>query len=119
MRVVVTGGRDYQDYDYVRELMLALSEKGGPLEIAHGGAGGADSLAEEVAHVFGWPVKCYPANWRQFGPAAGPIRNRQMLVDFSPELVVAFPGGRGTEHCVKTATGLGIAVLRAAREVAR
>lgn len=108
MRIVVTGGRGYQDYDRVRAALLALAED--PPEIAHGGALGADSLADEVAGAYGWPVTVYRADWRLDGKAAGPIRNRRMLEEFKPDIVLAFPGGRGTASCVAIALELGITV---------
>jgi hypothetical protein len=37
------------------------------------------------------------------GRAAGPRRNQRMLEDFRPDLVVAFPGGRGTAYMVRRA----------------
>jgi hypothetical protein len=44
-----------------------------------------------------------PANWGRYGPAAGPIRNTQMLIEGRPELVVFFPGGDGTKDMVEKA----------------
>lgn len=34
-------------------------------------------------------VESFPANWSQYGHAAGPIRNQKML-DQNPDLVIAF-----------------------------
>lgn len=56
----------------------------------HGAARGADSLAGREAKLRGIPVVEYPANWKQHGRAAGPIRNRLMLSDGRPDLVLAF-----------------------------
>jgi hypothetical protein len=41
------------------------------------------------------PSEIYHADW-QLGRKAGPIRNQRMLDEGRPELVIAFPGGRGT-----------------------
>lgn len=35
-------------------------------------------------------LEIYPANWEKYGPAAGKIRNKQMLHQGKPELVIAF-----------------------------
>jgi ABC-type Fe3+-hydroxamate transport system substrate-binding protein len=46
----------------------------------------------------------------KYGPSAGPIRNGRML-EYKPDLVIAFPGGRGTANMVKQARKAGIAVV--------
>ena len=58
-------------------------------------------------------MKClaFPAEWKKHGKAAGPIRNRKMLQDGKPDLVLAFPGGRGTANMVELATDAGIRVM--------
>ena len=43
----------------------------------------------------------FPADWS--GRSGGIDRNIQMLEDAEPNLIVAFPGGRGTAHMVKLA----------------
>jgi hypothetical protein len=50
-------------------------------------------------------VKCVSvyAAWHDYGKAAGPIRNKRMLTDFAPDIVVAFPGGKGTADMVRQA----------------
>ena len=53
----------------------------------------------------------FKADWETFGKAAGPIRNQEMLVLSMPELVVAFPGGRGTEDMIKRSKKAGVEVI--------
>lgn len=50
-------------------------------------------------------------SWKDHGKAAGPIRNQLMLDDFKPDLVVAFPGGKGTADMVKKAQDAGVTVI--------
>jgi hypothetical protein len=45
-------------------------------------------------------VREFPANWKEQGKQAGPIRNRGMYQKFDPDGVVAFPGNRGTSDMV-------------------
>ena len=59
-----------------------------------GGARGADTFAEEWAKAAGLPCTVYQAYWKGLGRKAGPIRNRRMLDEGLPDLVVAFPGAR-------------------------
>jgi hypothetical protein len=58
------------------------------------GATDADTLAREFGEHKGIPVRTFPADWERHGRAAGPIRNRQMLEEGKPDLVVAFLDGR-------------------------
>jgi hypothetical protein len=53
----------------------------------------------------------FPADWERHGRKAGPIRNRTMLAVGKPDLVVAFPGRRGTEHMVAIARNANVPIL--------
>lgn len=108
MSVIVCGGRDYKDRARVFEVLgEILGYAGHPdcrrLEIIHGGADGADKLADEFADYAGHRTTVFKAEWAKHGKAAGPIRNQQMLDEGKPSLVIAFPGGRGTADMVERA----------------
>lgn len=114
-RVLICGGRDYNDVLRMENVLtgeiLAHSDKEGKeLILISGGARGADRLAEEWAWDHEVTCITVPAKWRQFNNAAGPIRNTEMLQRWRPNLVVAFPGMRGTRHMVSIAQENGIAV---------
>jgi predicted polyphosphate/ATP-dependent NAD kinase len=96
MRFAVTGGRDYQDYDTVVRALEKLPEGA---VMVNGAARGADSLAATVWRGWGGPVEEYPADWSKLGRAAGHARNREML-NSGIDLLIAFPGGKGTENMV-------------------
>lgn len=57
----------------------------------------------------------YPADWKTYGRAAGPIRNRQMLTCGQPDLVLAFHDAleisKGTANMVKIARKAGVPVV--------
>jgi hypothetical protein len=110
MRVLVCGGRNYRDRRLVFHTLDSLV---GISTLIHGCASGADGLAARWARARGVPQEPYPPNWRRYGLAAGPIRNQQMLDEGRPDLVVAFPGGKGTFNMVDKAEGAGVRVLRA------
>lgn len=112
MRVIVCGGRDYADHERVGEILDRLDEMYEDVMIVHGNAPGADQLAE--AMWFG-EVERHPADWEAYGRAAGPIRNKQML-EAGADLVIAFPGGRGTADMVKRARDAGVVVVEVDRE---
>jgi predicted Rossmann-fold nucleotide-binding protein len=112
MRVLVCGGRTYSDQEAVYSALHDLAEKHGWLTIIEGGASGADMLARwwAVRHYHG--LVTVAADWQKHGTAAGPIRNTQMLMSGKPDLVLAFPGGRGTADMVEKASIAGIEVRR-------
>ena len=110
MRVLVCGGRDYDDYK-VMDACLTAKQIAVPFTlIIHGAARGADQMADAYAKHHNIPVMAFPANWKRDGKSAGPIRNKRMLVDGQPDLVMAFPGGRGTANMVKQARDAGVSV---------
>ena len=113
MKVLVCGGREYADRDRVATILGGFNSGRKIDLIIEGGAKGADSLAREWAIENGVAVKTVYADWEKHGRAAGPIRNKQMLDGFSPDLVVSFAGGRGTENMVRQAISAGVDVLAA------
>lgn len=110
MRVLVCGGRDYTNGRRLRFFLDMLEE---PISVLiEGGARGADRLAKEWAEDRQVPVETYPADWDRHGRSAGYIRNQQMLKEGKPDLVVAFPGGRGTANMVALAQKAGVRVVQ-------
>jgi YspA, cpYpsA-related SLOG family len=107
----VCGGRDFDDAAFLFRILDDLHREHRFREFMQGGARGADALAKEWAMTKGdlkrFEIK---ANWRKYGPAAGPIRNQQML-DWGPDLVVAFAGGTGTAGMVALARAAGMPVI--------
>jgi hypothetical protein len=112
MRVLVCGGRDYQDVVQVNLVLDTFHALHTITGLCHGGARGADSLAGRWAAKNKIPRAVYPANWKEHGKAAGPIRNAFMLEAYKPDLVIAFPGGSGTAHMVKLAERAQVRVVR-------
>lgn len=113
LRVIVCGGRDYLDWDQGFAVLDRI-HAATPIEyVFHGNARGADSIASAWARsrkaegVRDCPV---PAQWAKHGKAAGPKRN-QAMIGHSPDLVIAFPGGRGTADMVRRARAAGITVM--------
>jgi hypothetical protein len=108
MKVLVCGGRHYDNWVQVEEVL----ENFAITELIHGDATGADKLAHDYAQSRYIPIRRYPAEWCVYGSSAGPRRNKRML-DENPDIeyVIAFPGGRGTANMVKQARGRGIKVL--------
>lgn len=113
MKVLVCGGRLYDDRETLFTIMDALHQnRRGPVSLlVHGNANGADALAKEWASSRGLLQRWWAADWKTHGNGAGPIRNQKMLDEGKPDLVVAFPGGRGTADMVARATRAGVEVI--------
>ena len=110
-RLIICGGRDFQDYDLLRSRLDRLTAYYENIRIVSGHARGVDTFAEQYAAEKGIPISVFPAEWAKYGKAAGPIRNRAML-DFAKEetpVVAAFWDGksRGTANMIKLANTAG------------
>ena len=105
MRVLVCGGRKYTNREHIHNTLCDIDAERGPItRVIHGGATGADD--EAIKHI------PFVAEWHKHGRAAGPIRNKRMLEEGKPDLVVAFPGGKGTANMVKIAESAGVEVIK-------
>jgi hypothetical protein len=102
MKILVCGSRHLLDQSLVDAVLDGL---GGVSVIIQGGARGADALAKYWAQKNNIHVKEYQAEWGRYGRAAGPLRNRKMLEETKPDLVLAFlaPGSRGTRNMIDQA----------------
>ena len=134
MRVLVCGGRDFGEVpmgcpaterarmekkahterSLLHAALSTLAVDKGISAVIHGGARGADGEAGYWARRNMVPEERFNADWKAHGKAAGPIRNQRMIDEAKPDLVVAFPGGKGTEDMVSRAERAGIPVIRAA-----
>lgn len=115
MRVLVCGGRDYRDHERVQEVLHKLLVKSEGIDVViEGGARGADRHARTFAEAYSIPVETYEADWETHGTFAGPLRNKAMLQEGRPDLVIAFPGGKGTRSMVGLARKFGVEVIEIA-----
>lgn len=110
MRVLVCGGRDFIDSQFIYRTLDELSRSVQIDAIIEGDARGVDRIAGYWARRKRIDNLKFKADWRAHGKAAGPIRNQRMIDDGKPGLVVAFPGGRGTGDMVTRAKRAGITV---------
>lgn len=108
-RVLVCGGRDYRDRRAVFTALDGLVPT--PTHIITGDARGAVHHAMLWAVARSIPCTVFTAHWQTEGLAAGPNRNARMLVEGRPDLIVAFPGGRGTADMKRRARAAGVRIL--------
>jgi len=115
-RVLVCGGRDYDDRERLFRVLDKALEAATLAErtfvLIHGGAKGADALSGVWASMRKDRVeeRVYPADWKTHGRSAGPIRNRLMLTDGQPHVIVAFKGGNGTADMIRQGKKAGVPV---------
>ena len=114
IKVLICGGRDFNDYGLLADTLVGLIGQYNPedVTIISGHAiRGADRLGERFARDNECKLEIFPADWDKFGKGAGYIRNQQMIDEGKPDLVVAFQGGRGTQDMIKRAKKHGIEVV--------
>lgn len=106
MKVIIAGGRDFNDYELLKaelNLILCIRVMREDLEILSGGAKGADALGEQYAKEYNVPVKRFPADWNKYGKSAGPIRNTEMA-KYAEGCIVFWDGkSKGTKNMIETA----------------
>lgn len=111
--LLVTGGRYYANRAAVFAALDRVHAKRPITLLVHGGAEGADTLAEEWAVAHGVRFRRFAVTkheWIHYGKGAGPMRNARMLEEAKPAGVVAFPGGAGTADMVRRALAARITV---------
>lgn len=103
MKLCVFGGRDFTNYDYVKEVLKDLDID----EIVCGGAKGADYLGAWFAKDNDITISLFEANWDKYGRSAGPMRNAEMS-EYCTD-AIGFWDGRssGTGHMRETCKKMG------------
>jgi|SRR5579872_879750 len=114
MRLLVTGDRKWDDALTIKYELQEFTDKHGygmNHTLVHGDARGADTYAEVVAQFLGFTIERHPAEWKKYGSAAGPKRNKEML-DSGVDYWIAFhndlESSKGTKNMVKLLQKAGI-----------
>lgn len=103
-RVIIAGGRDFNNYEGLAQVMdRLLVNVTDEIQIVCGMARGADRLGERYAKERGYSIRYFEADWDEHGRAAGYIRNEEMAKN--ADALVAFWDGqsKGTRHMIETA----------------
>ena len=109
-KVLVCGGRDFTDTEFIYAALDHIDKKYMIETVIEGDARGVDRIAGYWARKNKKDNLKFPADWDTHGKAAGFIRNRQML-DLKPDIVIVFPGGKGTAHTRNLAYDRGLKVI--------
>lgn len=158
LRILITGSRSWTDKRAVGQAIGWVIGEHAPhlivpgehdphllwdqVTVVHGGARGADAIADRIARAWGMRVEDYPVtrqDWEAcapeckpghrrkrpdgttFCPSAGNRRNQRM-VDLGADLCLGFPkdaGWSGTRDCMTKAAAAGIRVIDWPAEGAR
>jgi hypothetical protein len=112
VKVIICGDRHWDKYDSILDVVKRLKAKYDEVTVIQGECEGADLLAKKAAIACGIPVKGYPAEWKKYGKAAGPLRNQQMIDSEKPDMIIAFHANiersKGTRDMVRRARKHGI-----------
>lgn len=111
--LIVAGGRDFQDYNRLENVLFEFAEQHGDdymMNIVSGMARGADSLAVQFCRIHDVCLIEMAPDWNQYGKSAGYRRNADMAA-ISQGLVAFWDGkSKGTKHMIETAQRLGLII---------
>lgn len=103
MKVIIAGGRDFNNFDLLCEKCDKILSRQTEIEIVSGRARGADQLGERYAKERGYPIKMFPAKWSELGKQAGYVRNVEMA-EYADGLIAFWDmESKGTEHMIDIA----------------
>jgi len=91
MKVIVAGGRDFDDARLLFAALNDISKEIKISEIVSGAAKGADSLGECWANLSKIQITNFEPDWKTYGTSAGPIRNKSMA-DYGDMLLLFWDG---------------------------
>jgi hypothetical protein len=102
MKVIIAGGRDFNDYEKLRIYCDHILEDQTDIEIVSGTARGADQLGERYAKEKSYKVTRFPADWSK-GKSAGYVRNEEMA-KYADALIAFWDSkSKGTGHMIDLA----------------
>ena len=112
MKLIIAGGREFNDYELLQKAMLDhFPNIGKDDSIICGDARGADSLGNRFGIENQIPVEHFPAQWDTFGKSAGYRRNEEMARHATHLLAFWDGQSKGTLHMINIATNKKLAVI--------
>lgn len=98
--LLVTGSRTINDYKFVSKCLDEIREIFPFDFLMHGGAVGVDTFVGMYAMMRGIGCIVKSADWKRYGKAAGPIRNKQMVKKCTKGIGIWDGTSKGTGHCI-------------------
>jgi hypothetical protein len=103
MKIAVIGSRNFTDQVLLENELNTIKEK--VTMVISGGANGADKLAEKWALDNNIPLEVYKPDWKNYGRAAGVVRNKLIIESCDYCYAFFFFLSKGTlysiNHCKK------------------
>lgn len=120
MRLIIAGGRDFQDYATLKEEVMKFLAKHHPhypfllpehIEIVSGCAIGADSLGITFAKEMGYHWKEFKTKYKKYPPKIAPkIRNTEMA-EYGTHLIAFWDSkSTGTDDMIKKAAAKNLVI---------
>ena len=114
MKVIIAGGRNFNDYELLKAelniLIVPTIMLHRNIEVVSGTAKGADQLGERYAKEYNLLLKQFPADWDKYGKSAGYYRNKQMA-DYATHCVCFWDGiSKGTKMMIDLAKAANLKV---------
>lgn len=105
--LLIAGSRTFEERELLYRVVDEVLAGDNEAVIIEGGAAGADSLAKDYALEHGLELLEFKADWKQYGRAAGPKRNDEM-VNYIKEkdgeaLYFWDEESKGTKQCIESA----------------
>lgn len=112
MRILVTGSRDWDDWNKIEEVLFKRLDNGVVL-VSGNCPTGADHIAETLWELWGGEVERHSADWDKHGKRAGYVRNQEM-VDLGADICIAFikNNSKGASMTARLAEEAGIETVR-------
>lgn len=123
MRIIVAGGRGFNDYSLLSEKLMDYLEdmdnkdvidNHNQVKFISGTARRADVLGEQFAYNYGYDVIRFPAKWDELGKRAGYVRNAEMAKYAAEKCGVLFAfwdgKSKGTKNMIDLAKRYGLEV---------
>ena len=116
MKAIVAGGRNFLRGASLNEISNTAKWLRNTLQVNNvdtiisGMCRGADMFGLNIAFEEGMEILEFPADWVKYGKKAGYLRNQQMSKH--ADIVILFPGGKGTEHMENISKLRGLKIIK-------
>ncbi len=108
--LLVCGGRHWRNRHLTFKVLDRARTGFNVRLVVSGGRPGADKLTSDWADARNIPKLVLTANREKLARSTGPHLHQRMLDDGRPDMVIAFPGGRGTADMVQRCKERGLLV---------
>lgn len=125
MKVIIAGGRNFQDYNLLRDTCDYMLHDQKEIEVVSGKAYGADELGEVYAKGREYKIKEFPADWTDFSEpcvikvnkkgekynALAGLKRNERMAQYADALIAFWDGkSTGTKDMIERARKHGLKV---------